>query len=345
MAPATACYLPPPVAARRARRTSPTAAPAPAIPIWRNGVHLRGTPLWFDAQKPREICFASSADAVAALRHGQLICTRPTASLLARRARDSRPASVLAVPYGRPFGLGTTRFELFRSGAALGGASLLIEHGGERIVYAGPVNPHGGGLGGAADHRRCDVLIVDADYAHARFTFPSVDEAIAATLAFARTALADGAVPVLLVTTASKGLDVAAALAPLGRPVRAHRAIHHAAQRLRADGEPAPRLRRWSGAPSAGEIVVWPAAAARPPGLARARAALVSGLACDPERAAALGVDAAIPWSARADYAELVRYIVASGATRVYATGRYADAMAVQFDAVPLAPPRQLSLL
>ena len=290
------------------------------------------------------MCFVSHAYAAEAMRHGQLIGTRQTLSLLARKQRRQQPESVLAVPCNRPFTLGEMRFELFNSGHAVGSASLSIERDGTRVVYAGAVSPHGGGLGGEADVRRCDTLVVDARYGHPQYAFPEPRETREAVLAFVLDALSAGKVPVLLVTSPAKGLDVAQQLTNV-RPVRAHRAIHHDAQRLRADGEHVPTVKRWAGKLPRGEVVVWLAGAPGLPAAPNTRVALVSGSALDEQRVAQLGVAHSFAWSNCADYGELLRYIDATGARRVFATGRHADYLATRLDNVtPIGPPRQLRL-
>ncbi len=304
---------------------------------WRDGVHVTGTPVWCDARRARDVCFVSHAYAAESLRHGQLIATRTTLALIARASRRSQPESQLAVPYARPFTLGSLRFELFASGHAAGAAALSIEGGERRVVYAGAVNPHGGGLGGPADARPCDVLIIDAHYGHPRFSFPDVADARRDTLAFA------DATSIIVVTSPTKGADVAAALADAGRPVRAHRAIHHAGQRLRADGWTLPPMRRWDGRVRDGEVLLWLDGVALPD-RGSARVALVSGDAVDDDRVRAVEADAGFAWSNRADYGELVAYARASGATELFVTGRHAEAFAHAMDGHALGPVRQLQL-
>jgi len=320
---------------------------------WWDGVHVRGTPIWCDAQRVHDICFASHADAARSLRHGQLIGTRATLARLARTSRRRQPQSQLAVPYNRPFTLGELRIELFASGHAAGAASLSIERDGRRTVYAGAVNPHGGGLAGVADVRPCDVLVIDARYGHPRYLFPPIHEVSAAVAAFCNDSHHHGAVPVVLVSSPAKGLDVAAHLArTLTAPpptLRAHRTIHAAAGALRDEDLPLPRITRWDGTVRPGDVIVWPVSdrafprgdATTPP----TRVALVSGAAlADPPPATP--VDAAFAWSNCADYAELLAYIDACGAAEVYVTGRHAEGLAARLGSVrALVPSRQLPLL
>ena len=324
--------------ARKRRRAS--SAPAAEPVAWRDGVHVSGTPIWCDARRARDLCFVSAPDRVGRAGHGQLIASAATLAQL-----GAAPGPHLAVPYRRPFTLGTVRLELMPSGHALGGAALLVEHGGARVLCAGVVAPAGGGLGEPAEVRRTDVLVIDAPYAAAHHVFPPVDEVAARVVDDASRAVAGGATAVLLVTSASKGLDVAARLVAAGLEVSAHRSIHHAARRLAAAGIPVPALRR----ARPGGVVLWPVRErARLTGLAaaRRRVVLVSGLATEPAAVAALDVDAAYPWSNAADRAGLLALIASTGASRVYLTGRGADdaAAALGPHARALGAPRQMAL-
>ena len=138
----------------------------------------------------------------------------------------------------------------------------------------------------------------------------------------------------------------AAAVAGRGLEVAAHRSIHHAARRLAAAGLAVPLLKR----ARPGGVLLWPVLqhgklAAALDG-ASARVLLVSGLAADPAARAAVGADAAYAWSNAADRAQLLGVIEATGASRVFLTGRCAEdvAQALGPRARVLAPPRQMAL-
>jgi putative mRNA 3-end processing factor len=296
---------------------------------WRSGIHLRGTPIWCDARRPRDVCFASCAHAAGAARHGQLIATAATLALL---GPDGAGGSArLSVPYGRPFTLGSIRLELLRSGHAFGSAALLADVAGQRILCAGAVNPHDGGLGDTAELRPCDVLVIDASYAHPRYAFPPIEQAVTAVRSFALEVTAAGGVAVLLVSSPSKGVDVMARLAgeaQLG--FVAHWSIHEAARRLRRLQPGLPAVRRWSGRPPAGKVLLWPMEQrAAVDGMSGpSRVALVSGRAMDAELVSALAVDTAVAWSNLADHQELLAYVEQSGAQAVFATSRHAEDLA-----------------
>lgn len=320
---------------------------------WRDGVHIEGTSLWCDATRARDVCFVSTAHAVESARHGQLIATAETLAMLSRSDRRQRPLSQLSVPYAQPFTLGTTRIELLRSGHCIGGASMVVDVDGRRVLYAGAVDPRPDGLGGAADMRRCDTLVIDATYGDRRFRFPPVDEVAARVASFADQVTTEGGVAVLLVTSACKGLDVAVRMGD-HVTLSAHRLIHHAAQHLRASGVELPRIRRFTARRAiGGRVLLWPAnrrdaldAVELPPS---SRIALISGRALEVEAAAEMRADVAFAWSNSAGYDELLEYIEASGASQVFLTSRFAEPLAAALDsdkvsARSLGPPRQMSL-
>ncbi len=327
---------------------------APTPVSWRDGVHIAATPIWCDARRARDVCFVSHGEAVRPARHGQLIATAATLALLARQGARRQAETVLAVPYDRPFTLGTRRLELFRSGHAIGAASLAVDVDGERVVYAGPIQPHGGGLGETASLRACRTLVVSAHYGAPEFAFPPIDDVVGEVAERCRAIADAGGAAVLLVTSAGKGLDVAARLGACGLAARAHREIHHAARRL-SDHQiaSAPALARFSGRLRPGELVLWPTRARealdRVELPARSAIILVSGGAQDPGAVRSARADLAYPWSNQADYRSLIEYVDASGAERVFFTHRLAEPMARAIDrparpARAIGPPLQMSL-
>jgi len=332
----------------RAQRTS---VPAAALARWRDGIHIEGTPLWCDAYRARDLCFVSSADAVEPTRHGQVIATRETLALLSRSQRRHQPESELSVPVGRPFTLGSLRLELFATGHAVGSAGLWLTAGATRIAHAGTVCARGIGLGGSADTRAAEVLIIAAPYGLPSYRFPDPTVAARELVDLCREA-AGPAVVVALVSSAVKGLDVACHLASEGLDVWAERRIHHAHRRLVRAGVALPAVRRAAPASlKAGRVVIWPAARRDrlpplPPG---SRIALVSGEAACPAAAERVGADVGIAWSNCADYSDLLAYIESTGAREIYLTGRHSVELAQQLDGDrrvrPLGPPTQLSLL
>ena len=324
---------------------------------WRDGIHVTGTSIWCDALRTRDVCFVSSADAVANARHAQLVATADTLALLGAPASAS--GTRLPVPYHRPFTLGTVRLELLPSGHGLGGASLLLEVDGARVLYCNDICPQGGGLGGVAESRPCDALVLGAHYGEPGYRFPEVAELLPRVADFVQETTSVGAAAVLLVGSASKCLDVASRLTDalnqrmpdgVGPTFFAHRSLHEPAQRLRADRPGLPRLRRYPGRMPAGHILFWPIARrARLPADDGVRVALVSGSAMDEVARARLQADVAFPWSDRADHPALMGFIDACRPREIFLTGAHAESMGAQLSRAKrpvhaLVAPRQIEL-
>jgi hypothetical protein len=326
-----------PCAMARRRSTPPASEPV----TWRDGVHVTGTAIWCDARRARDVCFVSAADRIGRVGHGQLITTAAT---LAQLGADG--GAHLSVPYRRPFTLGTVRLELIPTGHALGAAALLIEAGGQRVLYAGVVGANGG-LGELPELRSCDTLVVAAPYGRPEHHFTPRDEAADQTIAFARQTTDAGAAAVMLVSSPAKGLDVAARLAAEGVETAAHRSILLASQRLRTAKLPAPAVKKPGARP--GPLLWLESERGRLDGTlgdTPRRVALISGRAVEPGAVAQAGADLGIDWSNTADRGELLAYIQGSGARRVYLTGRCAEVVAAELGerARVLGPPRQMPL-
>ena len=181
--------------------------------VWRDGVHLTGTPIWCDARRRRDVCFVSAADRVGRAGHGQLIATGETLALL-----GASGGGHLGVPLHQRFTLGTLRLELIASGKSPGGAALYVDLAGRTALYAGDVRA------ATADVRTADAVVVTAHHEGA-----PIAGVIAGARERAEAQLRRGVRPVLLVERVLDGIEVARLL---GLPVAAGRRIRDAAARL-----------------------------------------------------------------------------------------------------------------
>jgi len=145
------------------------------------GVRIAGTVIACDAAIGSELVFLSHAPAfgVHARRalpqlrgvRRQLLATELTLALLGPAGARLK-AHALPAGYGRPFSLGDLRLEMFPSGFIPGAASLLCEHDGRRIVYAGAIGAWGAGelssprtiAGGFGNPARVPEKTVTADF-------------------------------------------------------------------------------------------------------------------------------------------------------------------------------------
>jgi putative mRNA 3-end processing factor len=318
---------------------------------WRDGIHLTRSSIWCDARRSREICFVSSASAMPGTRHGQLIATPKTLELMGPNAKQA--ASQLAVPYGQPFTLGAHRIELFNSGHGLGAASLLVDSNGQRVIYAGCINPNGSLLGGALDHRAADVLVVSGRYGQNHYAFDEATKVTADIVEHAQDIAHKGGVAVLLIASLEKAMDTAALFAPTKLNISAHRSIHG-----RMLNEQRAAIRRWSPGKMTKQarptqVLLWPLAARDKLDMSTLPSAsqilLLSGIACDSSQCESARANAAYAWSSQADQSGLIRYIKSCGASLVYLThapdqGSDLGAQLSNVTIKALGPPEQLSL-
>jgi putative mRNA 3-end processing factor len=236
--------------------TESSAAPRrlPSV-VWRRGVHLTGTVLWFDAAGDHDLCFVSSACAFRPGRHRKVLCTAETATLL--RARGARPRALTA-PYGHPLQLGRLRLELVPSGHVLGGAQLLVQHEGLRILYTGTVATEAAPTATPLESRPADLVIAHAFCVPPDHPLETAVAGEAALLAFVRETLEGGAVPVLLVETLGQGQDVLRVVGDADVPLAAHQSVYRQALQYRECGERFPVIQRFRGTPPPGHVLVWP---------------------------------------------------------------------------------------
>jgi putative mRNA 3-end processing factor len=326
------------------------------------GVHIAGTNIACDALGAAgEMVFLSHAQAQGALgrrlplrRSGrqEMLVTEATLALLgssgARLRRHALPA-----PFGRPFALGEARVELFPSGHLPGAASLLVEAGGKRVIYAGTVRTGTPAFGATAGEvRRADAVCIDGTFGDSSFTLPPPTEALDRLRAFVERTLEAGGAPVLLTPPFGTAMDAAAALAGAGLGLRGHRSIVAAAAAYKAAGAEPPAIARFRGKLGPREALLWPPEARTAPmlgQLARTRFAFVSGFSLDPAALAAVGADEAIPLSNQAGQQDLLGYVAATGAREVAVHRGHAEALAAALRAkglfaYALGPPRQLEL-
>jgi hypothetical protein len=313
---------------------------------YRAGVRLSDTVVTCDGWAATDLLFLSHAPVLSP--HGrrglpsvgrgrrQLLATEATLTLLGPVGERLRPHALLA-PVGRPFALGDLRLEVVSSGHLPGGASLLSDKGGRRLLYAGPI-------GDGADLRAAHAVCLDARWAGAGPGLPSRADAEAAVRAAAADR-ADGQAPVLLIDPPALAPGIVQVLADAGLAVRTHRKILEAfAVYRRALGltRPVTAVQRLAGRLAPGELLLWPAGAPLPALAARPLRRVVS---VGPRASGEGGV----PFPFGADASRALAYVAATGASEVALVGAPDDHLLELLrgrgrTAYRLGPARQMPL-
>ncbi|MBW2731676.1 MAG: hypothetical protein JRH20_04740 [Deltaproteobacteria bacterium] len=344
--------------------TGPTSPAMLSLLDFHEGLHLKDTPLWFDAQEPKELCFVSSAMVPGGYRHGKVLTTATTAELMRAmgaaygRGRRVHEPQILVTPFGRPFSLGQLRLELFPSGYVLGASSLLIEHQNKRVVYAGQLSVAPHGLAERLEARRCDLLVLPYPRGVSDSDVPTEEEVTADIVSFVEESFDCRQVPVLLCPPLAAGPQVAHALAKRGISLKLHRHLFAAFRVYARLGGllDMSRMRRYRGQLDVvrrPEALLWPVGLHQSPALAklsRARRAVVGARAAEPAYRADLGCCAGFVLGPRGGVEGLIEYIKASGPRQVVFVGGEPDAdlraaiAAAGVDVCHLGPTEQLSL-
>lgn len=118
---------------------------------YERGVHLRGSPLWFDAERRRELCVLTGIDRRLPPLHKRIVASAPLALALQQAGYGS---SVLPTPWGRWMGLAGYKVQLIDGGGPPGAALALVERETDRVLVAGMMRAR------PADWPAADHLVV-----------------------------------------------------------------------------------------------------------------------------------------------------------------------------------------
>lgn len=99
-----------------------------------HGVFLRGSQLWFDAERRRQLCVVCTLHRTLPPLHKRVLAPAPLAGAL---TDAGYAGEVLPLPYNRWVGLGGHRLQLVPTGACPGQAATLVETAVDRILWAG----------------------------------------------------------------------------------------------------------------------------------------------------------------------------------------------------------------
>jgi len=299
---------------------------------YRNGLHLEGTLLWFDARRTADLCFVSSAGAPPPRAHMKVLCTDKTARFL-RKMQGAPPA--LVCPFRKPFALGSLTIELLPAGSVLGSASLRCDVGGHRVLYAGAANPRGTPTAEPARLERCDVLVLDTTWAAPRFAFPDYEVVAQQLVREIDAALGAGQVPVVLLPPVGVAQDL---LRLVGQryTFRAQAAIGAACAIYRAAGVDLVACKNFVGTPAPTGPLLWPlhlAGSVSVRKIPRKRLIALTPLALEPGWAERARVDVAIPWSNLPDATELRKIVERTHPRKIYVHGGDAEGFAASLRA------------
>jgi DNA ligase-associated putative exonuclease len=299
------------------------------IDITSTGLYVSEADLWLDPARKKAQAFISHGHADhARARHEHILCTAATAEALRIRFGEIRTTEL---EFGQPLDFHGCRVTLYPAGHVLGSAQLLVECGGQRLVYTGDFKLRESLTCPAGVVVPADVLIIEATYGLPIFRFPPADESRREIVRFARGALAEGKTPVLLGYSLGKGPEITKILDEAGIPTLLHESVYQMLEVYVAAGVEFRHPIRFDPAQVDGRAVVAPPQARRErwmEAIARPAVAMVTGFAMLDRTWDRADADACICLSDHADWTELLAYVEGSGASRVLVTHGHCDALA-----------------
>ena len=99
-----------------------------------HGIHLRGTPLWFDADRKRELCIATSLALGLPPKHVRLIASPEMVEALNQAGFKG---AMLPAPWDRWEGVGGQEVQLVPAPARPGACCAVVAMGSERVLVTG----------------------------------------------------------------------------------------------------------------------------------------------------------------------------------------------------------------
>jgi hypothetical protein len=289
-----------------------------------HGIHLRGTPLWFDSDKKRELCVATSLALGLPPKHARLIVSSEMADAL---AKVGFAGSVLPAPWDRWEGLGGQEVQLVPAPARPGACGALVAMGRDRVLVTGLLRKE------VTRWPHADLLVATTPALGGRGG--KLEGVLKGLGMFLDQAAADKVRAVVMVGSVEAALDLHDALQKSGRNLKPTGLVGKLIDKTSAPAS-GLSLGIWDCRPGPQSRLAWVDC-----GLMGFRQARLQGRP----------PDLTLPWRYYADWISLKHAVTVSGARQVVLIGASSQSLSLaahrlggQVEVRALAPARQLLL-
>lgn len=286
---------------------------------YREGLYLPDLDLWLDADGPREHCVISHGHSDHIAQHRSIVATPETARIFRHRCGE---AKIETLGYGERRDYGPYALTFYPAGHCLGSAQVLIEAGGERLVYTGDIKLRPNVAAEDAVIVPCDTLIMESTFGDPLYKFPADVVTFERLYAAVDRALSDERVPVVLAYALGKGQEALEVLLRRGYRVTLHGSVWNVSEIYRELGvEFSGPYEKYDRERLRGRVLIAPPGCRKQPmvtNIERRYTIMLTGWAM--HRSAPYmyrNVDLILPLSDHADFDELVRLARESGAERI----------------------------
>jgi Cft2 family RNA processing exonuclease len=233
---------------------------------------------------------------------------------------DEQPEpELIPLEFGESMDWNGARLTAIPASHILGAAQLLIEYGGERLIYTGDIKLRPPLCGETTRPESCDRLIIESTFGLPIYRLLSREEGAERIVSFARACLDEGSVPAFIGYSLGRGQEIVHVLTQAGIVTAVHGAIAKFIPVYEDYGYQFPGWEPYeANAVSGKALVVIPThGAALGATRKNLRIAYVSGWAALDNARMRSGAQELIPYSDHADFDELLSLVEQSGARRI----------------------------
>jgi Cft2 family RNA processing exonuclease len=243
---------------------------------------------------------------------------------------DRTEPDTLPLEFGESIDWRGARLTALPAGHILGAAQLLVEYGGERLVYTGDIKLRPPLCGETAQLQACDRLIVESTFGLPIYRLLTREEGAERIVSFARTCLDEGATPAFIGYALGRGQEIAHVLTQAGIATAVHGAIAKFIPVYEDYGYRFPGWEPYEAKTISGKALVLVPTHGNVLGASRknVRMAYVSGWAALDNARTRSGAEELIPYSDHADFDELLTLVEQSGARQIDAVHGYTEPFA-----------------
>ncbi len=309
------------------------------------GIKIEGVPFLLDARTKADFAFVSHAHFDHIAPHRKVLATPETLLFFRHRYKKTTGR---ALPLRRKQTIDGVKVELFPSGHILGGAQILLEHRGKRIVYTGDFTLSPGWTSPPAEIPKADIVIMESTYGLPRYQFPTREEVADLVCRKVEETFAEKKTPVFLAYPLGKSQEAAKLLGDRGHAVLAHPSIFAICKIYERCGVGFKNLEMLSNQATSRKTVILP------PYLWRSRMAsqiapkkvfFLSGWGLDGGSRQSFQADEVLPLSDHADFAQLLAYLEEAQPEKVYTLHGFVEFAEILrqrgFDARSLEAPNE----
>ncbi len=284
------------------------------------GIRISETSFWLDANKKVPLSFVSHAHSDHVKRHGQIIATPQTISLISLQNKNvnARPLN-----FHQRDTVDDVTIELFPAGHILGSAQILVVRDNMRLIYTGDFKTEKNSTTEPFEIKPADILIMESTFGAPRYKFPPRWLIVEKIVNFIEYCFQMGFIPILLGYRIGKAQEILKILGDLNYQISLHATIEPVVKIYESYGVKFKNYQVYQGEDLRNRVLLVPPHLARGQLVKKiwnAKKLVLTGWAAYPNAKYRYGADEAICFSDHADFEQLINYVHQVNPQKVFIT-------------------------